>query len=90
MSGWQKASNGAQQQIQMPAKSHMTYAGHSAVADPGERPAPPPYFSTKMRPREPKNIFLETAPPPRPLSQGLNDRPPSLSEGLDPPLQECV
>ena len=26
--------------------------------------APPPYFSTKMRPKGPKKIVLETAPPP--------------------------
>ena len=44
---------------------------------------PPPYFSTKMRPEGPKKIFLETAPP---LSQGLDDRPPPLSESLDPSL----
>ena len=25
-------------------------------------------------------------PPPRPLSQGLDDRPPAFSEDLDPPL----
>ena len=34
------------------------------VADPGERPALPPYFWTKLRPEEPKKIFLETTPTP--------------------------
>ena len=37
-----------------------------------------------MRPEGPKKIFLETGP--LPLSQGLDDRPPPLSEGPDPPL----
>ena len=43
------------------------------------------YFQTKMRPEGQKNFFLRPA---FPLSQGLDDRPPSpsLSEGLDPPL----
>ena len=38
------------------------------VADPGEGPAGPvpPLFSTKMRPKGPKKIVLETAPPPPP------------------------
>ena len=31
-------------------------------------------------------IFLETTPPPYLRAQGLDDRPPVLSEGLDPPL----
>ena len=44
---------------------------------PGFRP-PPPYFYTKLRPEEPKNFFLETAPPPAPLSQGLDDRLPLI------------
>ena len=60
-----------------------------SVADPGEGP---PYFSTKMKPEEPKIMFLETAT--TPLSQGLDDQPPPppsllprrLSDGLDPPL----
>ena len=37
-----------------------------------------------MRPKGPKKIFLETGP--LPLSQGLDDRPPPLSEDLDSPL----
>ena len=48
------------------------------VADPGEGPggpAPPPYFLTKMSPEGPKQIFLETAPPPHHLFW----RPPLLS-----------
>ena len=53
-----------------------------AVADLGEGPggAVPPLiffnFKTKLRPEGPKKIFLETAPPP-PLSEGLDDLPPS-------------
>ena len=34
----------------------------------------PSYFSTKMRLEGPKQIFLETGPPP--LSQGLDDQAP--------------
>ena len=54
-----------------------------SVADPGE-PPPPPSFFTKLRPERPKHFF-ETGPP---YSQGLDDRPPPppLSEGLDPPM----
>ena len=48
-----------------------------AVVDPGE--VPPPYFETK-----PKKNFLETAP--LPLSKGLDDPPPPLSQVLDPAL----
>ena len=51
--------------------------------------ARPPYFSTKMRPEGPEKDFLETAPPP-PLSQGLADRAPHLSEGLDRPLSSHI
>ena len=36
------------------------------VARPVADPGPPPYFSTKMRPKGPKKIVLETAPPPPP------------------------
>ena len=42
---------------------------------------PPPYFWTKLRPKGPKKNF--SRPPPLPLSRGLDDRAPSLSEGLD-------
>ena len=34
----------------------------------------PPYFWTKLRPQGPKKRLLR--PPPSPLSQGLDDRPP--------------
>ena len=43
----------------------------------GSGPGPPPYLSTKMRPEGQENLFWETASPPP---------PPTLSEGLDPPL----
>ena len=36
-----------------------------AVADPGEGPAPP-YFYTKLWPKGPKNFFLRPVPPPPP------------------------
>ena len=44
------------------------------MADPGEGPGGPgsPYFSTKMRPEGQKKFF--------------GDRPPPLSDGLDPLL----
>ena len=52
----------------------------NALADPGEGPggpgARPPYFL----PNWPKKFFLET--PPR-LSKDLDDRAPSLSQGLE-------
>ena len=55
-----------------------------SVADPGEGPAPHPRNETKLRPEGPKKNFFETG---LPLSSpGLDDRTPSLSEGLDPPL----
>ena len=37
-----------------------------------------------MRPKGPKKIFGRPGPPP--TSPVLDDRPPPLSEGLDPPL----
>ena len=46
---------------------------------------PPPYFSTKLRPEEPKIFFFGDRPPP-PLPKGLDDLhplPPPLSQGLD-------
>ena len=54
----------------------------SSVVDPGEGPSPPPpYVSTKLRPKRPKKIFLETGFPPLSEGQGLDDcprpRPPS-------------
>ena len=57
------------------------------VMDPGEGPggtAPPPIFLDQTEAQRVKKNFFETAPPP--LSQGLVDRAPPLSEGLDPPL----
>ena len=39
---------------------------------------PPPYFSTKMRPEGPKNIFLETAPPHPYLSLWMTAPPPLI------------
>ena len=41
----------------------------------------PPLFLDKLRPKGPKKNF--SRPPPLPLSRGLDDRTPSLSEGLD-------
>ena len=55
------------------------------MEDPGEGPGPPapPIFRPNGDPMD-RKTFLETAAP---LSQGLDDRPPpTLSEGLDPPL----
>ena len=53
---------------------------HLSVADPGEEPGgpAPPYFQTKRRPEGRKQIFWRPpfAPPPPPLSQGLDDRAP--------------
>ena len=50
---------------------------YSPVADPGEgpgEPAPTPLFLDQNEARRAEKKFLETAPP---LSQGLDDRPPS-------------
>ena len=44
-------------------------------------PTPPPYFWTKLRPEEPKNVWGGGTGPP--LSQGLDYSPRLLSEGLD-------
>ena len=33
MSGWEKASSGRQQQIQLPAKSHMIHVGPNGVCE---------------------------------------------------------
>ena len=54
----------------------------------GAQGAPPPLiFRPKWGPKGGKNFLEIGAPPPPRLSQGLNDRPPSLSERLDQPLQ---
>ena len=47
---------------------------------PGRARPSPPFFSTKLRPEGAKK-FWETPPPPPP-SQGVDDRAPSLSQGL--------
>ena len=50
----------------------------NAVADP--RGPTPAYFQSKLGPEgpKPKKCFLETSPPPPPLSNGLEDRSPPL------------
>ena len=55
------------------------------MADPGELP-PTALFLDQTEARRAGNNFLETAPPPPPPTQGLDDRAPPLSEGLDTPL----
>ena len=50
----------------------------------GRGPAPL-YFQNNLRPEGPKNVFFFRPGLP-PLSQGQDERPPSLSEGLDLPL----
>ena len=53
----------------------------------GGGPAPA-YFSTKMRPEGPKKKFWETGPPLIPyLRVWMTVPPPTLSDGLDPPLK---
>ena len=51
----------------------------------GPEGPPPPLFLDQNEAQRGNKIFFETAPP---LSQGLDDCPPSplLSKGLDPPL----
>ena len=56
------------------------------MADPGEGPGgpdPPLFLDQTEARRVEKYIFLKTA---LALSQGLDDRGPPLSEGLNPPL----
>ena len=48
------------------------------VADPGK--GRPPFFLDQNETEGQKNFFE-----PPPLSRGMNDCPPPLSEGLDPP-----
>ena len=68
------------------------------VADPGERPAPPPSFLQQTETRKAEKKFGGNRPPfLSNLSKSLDDRPapplpspplpsPSLSQGLDPAL----
>ena len=51
---------------------------YEAVGDPQEGPAP--YFQTKLRPEGLRKCFWETTHPA--LSKGLDDCPPTLSQGL--------
>ena len=55
----------------------------SLRADPGEGPGvpPPPLFLDQT-----KNFFGDRTLPPPPLPKGLDDRAPSLSQGLDTAL----
>ena len=53
---------------------------HWRIQGRGPGGATPPYFWIKLRPEEPKKFWGGTGPP---LSQGLDDRPRLLSEGLD-------
>ena len=56
--------------------------GGGPVADPGEAP---PLFLDQLITEGPKFFFGDWSPPS--LSQGRDDRPLALSEGLDPPLR---
>ena len=70
--------------LEKSAKQELHVIFSSAVADPGEGPGepcpppPPPYFYAILRPKGPKNFFWRPNPP---LSQGMDNRAPSLSEG---------
>ena len=55
----------------------------NALADPGEGPGGPGVRPPYFLPNWPKKKFLETAPPPPRLSKDLDDRAPSLSQGLE-------
>ena len=63
----------------------MNNQSTKSVANPGQGPAPPPYFWTKPEAQRAKKKFFSRLPPllPGPLSRGLDDRTPPLSEGLD-------
>lgn len=54
----------------------------STIFSGGSRGGPPSFFDETEAGRAQK-VFFETAPP---LSQGPDDRPPLLSESLDPQL----
>ena len=60
---------------------------HTTAADPGKGPGAPRGPSLRLDQTETrraeKNLFWDRASP---LSQGLDDRPLLLSEGMDPPL----
>ena len=56
----------------------------ATVVDPGEAP---PYFQTKLRPKGRKKIFWDRVPP---LSMGVGDHAPCLSQGLDPELNKIL
>ena len=60
----------------------MNNQSTKSVANPRQGPAPPLIFRPNCGPKGRKNIFQDR-PPPLPLSRGLDDRTPSLSEGLD-------
>ena len=52
---------------------------------------PPHHFLTKMRPEGLKKFFVETVPPPPYLRVWMTaPNPPTLSEGLDPPLLTAI
>ena len=52
---------------------------------------PPHHFLTKMRPEGLKKFFVETVPPPPHLRVWMTaPKPPTLSEGLDPPLLTAI
>ena len=60
-------------------------SGGSRGGTRGARPRPRPLFLDQNEARGAKKDFLGDRPP-TPLSQGLDDRAPLFSEGLDPPL----
>ena len=66
---------------------HIKISGEGQWRIQGSGPSPP-NFLMKMRPEEPKKIFWETGPPS--LSQGLDEPPVPLTEGLDPPLRGSI
>ena len=57
-----------------------------SVGDPGTGPGgpPPPLLLDQTEARGARKFFFESGAPP--FSQGVDDRPPPLSEGLDKPL----
>ena len=62
-----------------------------SVADPGSaQPPPNPLLFLDQTGARTAEFFSETAlpPPPTPLSKGVDDRDPNLSQGLDPALLE--